>query len=467
MSIRAIFVLVVTGIGIFLAFFADVFYGVLLYSFYTFFSPMQLIWGSLGGIRLSFITAAAVVVFALIQRQKIIAKHSLTFLCLFFLFICWASLAMQTGVTEYSWDNLQVLLRIIAMTIIIAALLNTTERLRLYIFSILVFAGLLNAYYGFGGILAGSTNIAGPGRIGDNNGFAVMLNTCLPFIYYAGLQIKHRFGRHFTKLVFVGNIIAIMLTFSRGGFVTLIFTLTVLFSKFKNKVLVFSVGLIMVISIMLFMPLYSTPKYEYFEEATQGNEQEALGIQKVFKQYIERIETLGQDKEEIGSAISRMHFWNVAFIMANENPFLGVGWGRYKTFYNDYDTAYGEFGYNRAVHSNPLKVLSEMGYIGFFVYILIFLACLTATKRTRKSMLSCPNLALRKEFLDYTKMLRLSMLVYFIGSLFVTTINQEIFWAIITISIALDKISQQIAHNTTIKESEGGILNLSKRIFSK
>jgi len=459
---RVAFILLITGIGIAAAVFINAFYGLLLYAFYAFASPLELTWGALEGSRLSFVVAALVIITALMQKQKIIFKHSIVFLSITFLFFCYISLAVKENIAPFYWDQLYLLARVITMALVASAMIDDARKLRLYILAIAVFIGFLGAYYGIFGLFAGSTDITGPGRIGDNNGFSAWLVTALPFIYYSGLQLKKKSWRILSKIIFIGNIIAIMLTFSRGGFVALVVVLALLFFTIKRNIIIFAL-----IAACLFIFLLPSVDYSYKEEPLGKEEVEQMDVvDKTAYQYQERIKTLRKPKKEISSAVSRIHCWRIAIDMAEANQLFGVGFARYKAEYDNYDTSHGEYGPKRAVHNTILSVLAETGYLGFSVFIfLVFICWITIIKAKRKVM-QISDIQLRKEFLSYTKMLNISLIAYFLAGSFVNTLFQEIFWAIITVSIVMDKISQMMLEGPS-RKAKDTIDGLSQFLFGR
>jgi hypothetical protein len=88
--------------------------------------------------------------------------------------------------------------------------------------------------------------------------------------------------------------------------------------------------------------------------------------------------------EEVGegSALGRLHFWRIAFIMTADNP-LGVGLRNYDHAYDDYDDSGGAFGRGRSVHNSHLQVMTEEGYAGFLIWLTMFGYALIACVRIR------------------------------------------------------------------------------------
>jgi len=462
---RVIFIIAVTLIGIWATLFRDVFYGVLLYAFYSFASPLELTWGALGGMKFSFAVAGIVMISALVQKQKLIPMHKITFFCIFFPIFCYTSLSIRESISPYASFQIQLISRLIFMALMTALLVDNAQKLRIYILAITIFTGGLGAYYGIFGLLAGSTSIGGPGRIGDNNGFAVWLNTALPFIYYGSLQLKNKSWRYGTKAFFGGTILAVVLTFSRGGFIALVVVLALILLNIRKKIILFFLIMVASVSILFLASAPSSPSEDASFMGEERSEEKGT-VDKTLGEWRQRIETLREPTDRIASANSRIHFWKTAIDMANANPLFGVGFSRYRNEYDNYDTLYGEFGPQRSVHNTLLKILAETGYTGFAIFTMLIFACLSAVARTKRRMRKCEDAELKREFSDYVTMLRISIIAYFLGGFFVNALNHETFWAIITVSIVLDRVSKSILEKSS-PQSESTINRLSQRLFGK
>ena len=234
---RLIFILSITIAGI-IASFYDAYWGLLLYEWYAFASPLELSHETLVGSRLSLIVASVVVVTTLAQKKQLMVSSSCTFFCLGFLFICFCSLAVKLQFSlSFIASEIELIAKLILMALIVPVLLTDLKRIRLFILVVAISTGFLGCYYGVFGLFAGSSKILGPGRIGDNNGYAVWLVTSVPFIYFIGLQLKKRWMFIASRFIFFGNLLAIALTFSRGGLLACILVCALLFFYMRNKAL--------------------------------------------------------------------------------------------------------------------------------------------------------------------------------------------------------------------------------------
>ena len=119
------------------------------------------------------------------------------------------------------------------------------------------------------------------------------------------------------------TIVAIIITRSRGGFLTLIAVLFLLVMKSRHKFEGLSVGAALAILFLVFLP----------------------------SDIRERLATLKNPQEE-GSASGRLHAWGVALNMAEKNPLLGVGFQSFIYHFRDYDeTPIEEWEFGKSVKS--------------------------------------------------------------------------------------------------------------------
>jgi O-antigen ligase len=143
--------------------------------------------------------------------------------------------------------------------------------------------------------------------------------------------------------------VALIFTFSRGGWIALVLaTLIICFSVWSRRGLSLKVPIIvLVIGTLLYLPF-------------QG-----LISQRLF----------GDDK---GSAQVRIPLMKVAYRMIEDNPVLGVGANNFTLAMGSYLTPEFRHGWQFAVHNKYLLVLAETGIGGLLAY----LAFLLGTMRT-------------------------------------------------------------------------------------
>lgn len=85
-----------------------------------------------------------------------------------------------------------------------------------------------------------------------------------------------------------------------------------------------------------------------------------------------RTGTVGEDLE------FRQSIWNDAFQIANDNPYLGIGWGNYQNYImrhsqDQYLVIDDELLYFDQPENGYLKILVEIGYFGFIIFLMFII----------------------------------------------------------------------------------------------
>lgn len=84
------------------------------------------------------------------------------------------------------------------------------------------------------------------------------------------------------------------------------------------------------------------------------------------------------------SAMGRIYAWQAAFNMAVSNPFTGVGLNNF--YYNYYFYSPHWDGLNHAVHSTWLQILSETGFVGLVLFLLMLIGALRVSYQLLKRL---------------------------------------------------------------------------------
>jgi probable O-glycosylation ligase (exosortase A-associated) len=262
------------------------------------------------------------------------------------------------------------------------------------------------------------------GAFVDNNGYALGTVMILPLLLVTAQNIDVVYSGRWLPWIRRGYMVALPLcvlavigTYSRGGFVSLaVATLTyVLLQKRRVPALI---GLTSVLTLgALFVPIP--------------------------KAYLERLETI-RTYDEIGedSAMSRPHFWRVGLQMGLTHP-LGVGIRQYEQAYDDFDTTHGRYGHKRSVHSSHVQVFAELGPLGAAIWAAMFAyagyVCLRVRARS-----SDPNLPPRQQRLLFTlaNALMTSMAGFVAGGAFLALALNDLTWLTFALVAACDRLSR-------------------------
>jgi putative inorganic carbon (hco3(-)) transporter len=281
------------------------------------------------------------------------------------LFILW--MAVTTLFAYFpadSFEQLNKVFKIQLMTLVALAVLLEKKY-------ILVFVGVNTLSLGILGVKGGLYTIAtggggrvwGPGGfITGNNEFGLALVMIIPFLYFAYLQLTHKWmkvGLMFSMLL---TTIAVLGTQSRGAFLAVAAMGVVLWWRAPRKLLT---GTIIVCSAAVALAVMSEQ----------------------FSARMATIKTFDQDT----SAVGRIYAWQTAFNIANERPF-GAGFSMYQQEISDRYGAGLNFAGKinekileaRAAHSIYFQVLGEHGWVGLFLFLLTFFLTWRVGSRLRR-----------------------------------------------------------------------------------
>jgi putative inorganic carbon (HCO3(-)) transporter len=418
--LRLGFVLGLIAVGIYYALHGP-FYALLFYLGNAYFRPQDWVWhGFVGSLKLSLVIGSYVALSTILSRRRFVWDGRITLL--------WSFLGLSTlsvVLSAYWVDSLPYLfefVQVVVITYLIVVLVTDFAKFRLVVLIIVLSLGILQAKQGWVYILTspGSPNNSPLYLFGDNNGIAVGMLMLVPLIGMLRQTTQNKWSKHFFGMVLIGCLYRALSTYSRGGFLAAIAMAGVWWFRSYRKLQ----GLV-VLGMMLAIIVPILPDAFWNRMGT--------------------IQTY--EEEEDKSALGRLHYWSIAMDMAAANPILGVGFNSYNYAYSTYDTSGGAYGNWRSVHNSFLGVLSEVGYVGFFLYLAIILAAFRACAQVRR-------LAFRNEaLLDLGKAaiaLDASLVAFIVGGSFVVFQYNEMLWHIIGLSTVLRRLAiQQTEHQSS------------------
>ena len=246
------------------------------------------------------------------------------------------------------WTKWTIVAKILFMCLVGYALTTTRERVDQLIWVVALCIGFWGAKGAILGSVHGFSEIHGPdqGMLSDNNDLGLGLIMVLPLIFYHWHLATNRHIRRglmvFGFLVTVG----VLMTYSRGALVGVCAMGTVFWLRSRAK---FATGLLIAavaLSVYNFAP----------------------------RQWTERMQSI-QNYDEDGSATGRINMWKTSIRIAELHPLTGGGFR--VTFWpeitNDMlrGTDLPRLTKPRATHSIYFDVLSEQGWIGLTLFLVI------------------------------------------------------------------------------------------------
>jgi probable O-glycosylation ligase (exosortase A-associated) len=406
--LRSLFVLGILALGLVCSVVSR-FAALLTYVWFALFRPQEFLWMDVSSWRLSLVIGLLLLIPSLLTGVLPNLTHPLSIGTLAFL---GTALIAQTVTMwpDVSWPWIDMFARLAFVTLFAVTILNSRRRVVLFLAVLAGSLGFHTAKAGLAATLSGGVRFAEGlgGAFSDNNGYAMAGAMILPLLWCVAQNLDKT--RKIERIAAWGFLAAVPLsifmvigTMSRAGFLA-IATAVLIYISLQRSRLVPLVTVTLVV--LLALPFVPTP---------EG--------------YFDRLNTIRTyDEEQESSALSRLHFWQVAVRMVAAHP-LGVGMRNYEKAYDNFDFSGGQYGSGRSVHSSHFQVLSELGYAGAFVWVSLFVCAFVVANRTR-AFGKRPDLPPDEArfYLTTANALMVSMAAFLVGGAFIALALNDITW---------------------------------------
>ncbi len=393
------------------------FYALLFYLWVSYFRPEQWVWtGLVASLNLQLIVGAWVVLFAIISRQRL--RFGVGPLLLLLFLLQGLISAVASPASGWAWVYWREFLKVALIGYLMIVLVTDERRLRLTIGVMAVSLALEGAKQGWAQLVTnpGAINTNPSPILGDNNGVAIGMLMLLSLLGGLIRTSPWAIERHAHRFLAIGVAYRAISTYSRGGFLS--FAALGLHFILHSRRKVTGLLAVAVLAAIIFPVL---------PDAFWG-----------------RMGTLQTAVESEGwldkSSNSRLHFWRVAILMANDYPLTGVGQNSYSIVYDDYDTTDGAYGRGRAAHSAWFGLVAELGYPGLLLFLLLFARGFYVCWRTRRLARDRPDLA---TFATYATAVEGALLVAVIGGTFFPFQYIEMLWHTLALTMVIDQIVRE------------------------
>jgi probable O-glycosylation ligase (exosortase A-associated) len=384
------------------------FYGVLFYLWLAYFRPEQWLWNDwVTAGHFSLIVGTIVLVQTLLSSTKLRPNWT-TLLLVLFLAQSFVATTFSSD-WDWSWSWWPDFAKVILIGCLIMTHANTERRLRWVLVVIALSLGFEGAKQGWAEFILrpGSPNINPHPLLGDNNGVAMGMFMLVPVLGALARTASSFPEKFLHRFLAIGVVLRGISTYSRGGFLAAgaLALLYIVQSKRRVRTLI-AVALVSAVALSVMPPKFWS-----------------------------RMETItASDEERDESQQGRLYFWSVAVRMAEDHPFVGVGFNAYRRAYNSYDVSDRAYGMFRAVHSTWFGVLSEMGVTGLVLLLTVLFQAAWNIRRTRLAALSDPARTLSMEF---AKAIQGSLVVFVVAGSFLNAQYSEMFWHFVCLAAAL------------------------------
>jgi O-antigen ligase len=402
-----------------------------LYEAVYFFHPEQRWWGRLvPDISYSFYVVLLMMFLVLINAKKlkdnkVLASPQFRWMYLFvFLF---AVAYFYAVLPERHYDAMINFLKLLIIMSLAYKLCSSREQLDYTIFGY-IFGAWYVSFMAFQLGRNAGDRVEGIGTVDapDSNGIAAAIAPSLVLCLYFFWVSKNWILRSLVVLagVFIAN--ALVLINSRGAFLAVV------------------AGLIF----FMYHMYFSSAKRRYQKSTaffiTVAGLAGALYL--MDEGFIERMQTIKQTEvnEEQESGATRMVFWTAAWDMAKDHPWGAgyKGFNYYAPYYIPKDINVGGKR-TRTVHSSWFEALSEVGYLGLMVFILMLYTSYQTLNKCKKVLHD------NNEIDEYYKMIALqgAIIVFIVAMSFLNRMRAEVLYWLILYSACAYNIYVLKKHN--------------------
>jgi O-antigen ligase len=369
--------------------------------------------------RPSFTAMFFLIAASLLNSRKLnwsISRRELEFYL--FLGACWLSTTIYGVHMEAdNWEYLLKISKIFVFIFFFIRIVNSFKRYKLVIWAF-VFAGLFLSYQAHLVTTGGRIDRIGGIDFGEANGTAAFLAITIIFAAFQFLESS------LLKKIFYVFAIALMcdtiiLTESRAVLIGIAAAVPyVLFrappKKFKQIFIYLVLGVIMFINLM-------DPTFI----ARMGTIGESILSARSVNTYYEK------------SKLDRLDYWKAGWEVIKDHP-MGIGIKNFKKIVPHYDPR----NPGMDVHNTYILCFSEIGIIGFMLFLIIIAEVILQMNRIRRVARAS---AKEGEVLSYATSLGASLVVYLCGFMMTHSIlYMEILWILFSMPICLENAVQGV-----------------------
>jgi putative inorganic carbon (HCO3(-)) transporter len=328
--------------------------GILMWFWLSLMNPHRLAWGYANAFRVALVVGAVTLGAWFVSKEPKRPPHSALLYALL-AFIVWVSIATMFAIhPEISVPKWEEVAKILLMTVVTTCLVQSRERIDQLVWVIVASIGFYGVRGGVFTVLTGGNyHVWGPpdSFIEDNNQLALALIMLLPLMSYLRGTTGNRWVRLGLWATMGLTLIAILGTYSRGGFIALVATLGILWIKSRQRIVTGAVVLAVLGAALTVAP----------------------------QQWYERMATISEFQQD-QSAVSRIESWTFSYRLALDHPIFGGGMDIYQDK-AEFLRYVPDALTNRAVHSIYFQILCDVGFVGLAIYLII-LALSFATARS-------------------------------------------------------------------------------------
>lgn len=394
------------------------YYGVLLWYWVSYMNPHRFTWGAyyyLPAAEIVAIPTLIGLIFGRKMKNLLTARETILLIAVWAWFIFTYLVATQqprfVGHMNAAEMELLRVSKNILMVFVMILLVTSFQKLRYLMLVTAMSLGVLSLKaVAYGAQTQGTERVWGPpdSFLADNNGFGLALNMALPMLFFLAREEKNKLLRRVLQVMFVTSILAVVLTYSRGGLLGLEVVLALICVKARRK----AVG-----AVLLFAAV--------------------AGVVAIApEQWMSRMDTFMQGKLD-DSAKQRIVAWGTAWNLVQDYPLTGAGFNALPdvNLFSHYQNEALPGGFkSTGPHSIYFQLMADHGFIGLFLFLGMIASAIATLRNTRKraNAIRGPSWVT-----NYTHMIETSLIGFLVSGAFLGLSYFDLFYQVIGLSICI------------------------------
>lgn len=343
--------------------------GVAVWTWISLTAPANWAFGYSQNFRLNF-TIVLVTAFAYLMAKRAPPTRLTALGVLVLLFGGWTLITTNANLnvdSDWVWSTWIEFIKVVALFVFVFLTVSKRNHIDTLVWAIVL---SISAYAGMEAVKfilsGGGHRITGrAGIIIDRNDLAVAINMCIPLLIYLIETVKHKHLKLGLMVLLGLNLLSIIGTYSRGGFIGLAILGMFFWMRSRHKV---AWTLVAILSLPV---LYQMAPSDWKD----------------------RQNTVSTAVEEDLSFIGRLWAWKISALIAIDHPVTGGGfravmdpvlWARYAPYTPDFTVVETPpipmYIHPKAAHNIYLQVLGDHGFVGLFLFMAILLRTVIMTR---------------------------------------------------------------------------------------
>src|SRR5580704_3184812 len=398
--------------------FVSPYVGVLMWYWVTYFNPHRFTWSYAYDFPVALVIAVPTLlgaIFAKKSYRSLLVTESVLLVILWVWYVTTFLYAYATPYFAGYLDNakyeLSHITKILLMTFVTILIVNTRERLRGVLLVTALSLGLLALKGSIFGIrTSGEFRVWGPpdSFLSDNNAFGLALNMSLPLLYFLTRDVQNRWLRRLLYLCFASAILSVILTYSRGGLLSLLVVMVAIAYRSKHRLFGASVLIAAAFVVVAF----------------------ASGT------WMDRMGHLFHGDLD-ASAEQRLVAWETTWRFSHDYPITGGGFDTLpdENVFQRYQPRPLPLGFlSTAPHSIYFQLLADQGFVGLILFLLLIGICFLTLYRIGRAARRIPD---GQWLMYYAWMIQISILAFMAAGAFLGFVYLDLIYEMIGAVVVL------------------------------